>query len=134
MALLRAFFLRHPALAALLVVGALCMRVLVPSGYMIGQNSKVFTIQLCHDGLDGPAPKQMVIPMKSGSSDMGDRQGKGDCPFSALSMASVSGADAALLVAALAFVLALGFVALEPAPPGRIFHLRPPLRGPPLHS
>ena len=46
--------------------------------------------------------------------------------------ASLAGADAVLLAAALVFILTLG---VAPAPPLRLArnpHLRPPLRGPPL--
>lgn len=131
MNVMRAFFLRHRAAAFLLVMAALCMKVLVPAGFMIGQNSKVLTIQLCHDGLGEVVTKQLVIPMKGDSSDSSGKQGKGECPFSSLSMASLSGADGTLLALALAFILALGFVPVRPATPKRVFHLRPPLRGPP---
>ena len=129
---LRAFFSRHRALALLLVMATLCMKALVPAGYMVGDHSKVLTIQLCHEGFGGAIAKQIVIPVKSESTDSpGGKQDKGECPFSALTMASMAGADPALLALALAFILALGFAPVRTALPGRILHLRPPLRGPP---
>lgn len=128
---LRAFFMRHRALAVLLVMAALCLKIVVPTGFMIGQNSKVLTIQLCHDGLGEVITKQLVIPMKDGGSDSSGKQGKGECPFASLSMASMTGADPALLALALAFILALGFAPARITLPKRVFHLRPPLRGPP---
>ena len=131
MNLVRAFFLRHRALAIVLVLATLCMKAIVPTGFMIGQNSKVLTVQICDDAFGNHAVKQIAIPMKDGSSDSSGKQGKGECPFSSLSMASMSGADPALLALALAFILALGFVPTRTAYPERVFHLRPPLRGPP---
>ncbi|MGE4305762.1 MAG: hypothetical protein AB7E24_17250 [Novosphingobium sp.] len=131
MQLLRAFFMRHRALAVLVVMAAICMKVVVPTGFMIGQNSKVLTIQLCHDGLGDTLTKQIVIPMKGDTNESSGKQGKSECPFSALSMASMSGTDPALLAIAFAFILALGFAPARITLPERVFHLRPPLRGPP---
>jgi hypothetical protein len=128
---LRAFFVRHRVMAFVVVMAALCMKVLVPSGYMIGQDSKVLTVQICYDGSGHSLTKQLVIPMKGEPSDSSGKQGKGDCPFSSLSMALVSGADQALLGLALAFILALGFAPTRGVLPRPFFYLRPPLRGPP---
>ncbi|MBA4756108.1 MAG: hypothetical protein EPO45_18135 [Sphingobium sp.] len=131
MSVMRALLMRHRALALLVVMAALCMKIIVPTGFMIGQNSKVLTIQLCHDGLGGVITKQLVIPMKDGGDESGQKQGKGECPFAALSMASLAGADLSLLALALAFILALGFAPTRINFPKRVSHLRPPLRGPP---
>jgi hypothetical protein len=131
MQVLRAFFMRHRALAILVVMAALCMKVVVPTGFMIGQNSKVLTVQLCTDGLGHAVTAKIAIPMKGEPSDSTGKQGKGDCPFSSLSMASMAGADAALLALALAFILALGFTPALTSLLKRVSYLRPPLRGPP---
>lgn len=128
---LRSFIARHRALAILVVAAALCMKLLVPSGFMIGQDSKVFTIQLCHDGLGNVITKQIVVPMKGEPADSHSKQGKGDCPFTSLSMASLTGADTGLLALALAFILALGFAPVRTHSAKPVSHLRPPLRGPP---
>lgn len=131
MYLMRALLQRHRALALLVVLAALCMKIVVPTGYMIGQNSKVLTIQLCHDGLGEVITKQLVIPMKGEPGDSSGKQGKAECPFASLSMASMTGADPALLALALAFILALGFAPTRTSHPERVSYLRPPLRGPP---
>lgn len=128
---LRAFLLRHRSLAFLLVMAALCVKALVPGGYMIGQDSRVLTVQVCHDGIGKTITRQLVIPMKGDPVDSAGKQGKGDCAFSSLSMASLDGADPALLAIALAFLIALGFAPVQSLRARRIFHLRPPLRGPP---
>ena len=129
----RAFFRVHRALTILLVIATLCMKVAVPAGFMIGQDSKVLTVQICNDGLGHSLTKQIAIPMNGEPSDSSGKHAKADgaCPFSALSMASLSGADQALLAVALAFILALAFAPTRAAHPKRVFHVRPPLRGPP---
>lgn len=119
-------------MAFMLVLAALCMKALVPSGYMIGQNSMILTVQICHDGLGDTISKKIVIPMNGEPSDSTGKQAKGDCAFSSLSMASMAGANPALLAIALAFIIALGFVPTRLPRPRRILHLRPPLRGPPV--
>ena len=128
---LRAILLRHRALALLVVMAALCMKLVVPTGFMIGQNSKVLTVQICDEFAGNNAVKQIVVPMKDGGSESGQKQGKGECPFASLSMASITGADPALLALALAFILALGFAPAPVPLPKRVSYLRPPLRGPP---
>ncbi len=128
---LRTFLRRHRALSLLVVMAALCMKIVVPTGFMIGQNAKVLTVQICDDAFGNHSVKQLVIPMKDGGSESGSKQGKGDCPFASLSMASITGADPSLLALALAFILALGFAPARIPLPELTSHLRPPLRGPP---
>ena len=131
MYLMRALLLRHRALALLVVMAALCMKIVVPTGFMIGQNSKVLTVQICNEAIGNHAWNQIVIPMKESGGDSDHKQGKVDCPFASLSMASMTGADPALLALALAFILALGFAPARTSLPKRVSCLRPPLRGPP---
>ncbi len=131
MSALRFFLMHHRALAVLVVVAVLCMKLVMPAGFMIGQNSKVLTVQICNDPLGNHSVQQLVIPMSGNSSESESKQGKGECPFASLSMASLTGADPALLALALAFILVLGFAPSRTPHPKRVFHLRPPLRGPP---
>lgn len=129
----RSLLLRHCTMAMMLVVLALCMKALVPTGYMVGQGGRTLTIEFCSDGLTEVAAKQIVIPMKDDSDgSSGDHgQAKGDCAFSVLSMASLGGAQPDLLADALVFILTTGFA--PPVAPvlQSSFDLRPPLRGPP---
>lgn len=131
MSFLRALFLRNNTAAIVLVMAALCIKMLVPAGFMIDQNSKVITVQICDDASGHVLTKLLAIPMKGEPSNSTGKQGKMDCPFSTLSMASAAGADQALLAVALAFILALGFAQVRGALPKPVFYLRPPLRGPP---
>lgn len=129
---LRAFLHGHRMLAILLVAMALCVKALVPQGYMVGGASKTFTVQLCLDGITHKTVA-LTIPMDGKSHDDGQSQGKdgGHCAFSSLTMGALGGADTPLLALALAFILALGFAPTTPVLRGRPHFLRPPLRGPP---
>lgn len=128
---LRALLIRNRGLALLVVLAALCMKIVVPTGYMIGPDSKVLTVQLCTDGLGKAVTARIAIPAKGEPGDSTGKQGKAECPFASLSMASMAGAQSALLALALAFILALGFAPTRATHPRRASHLRPPLRGPP---
>ena len=131
MTALRALVLRQHLLAMVLVGAALCLRMVMPAGFMVAPEAKVLTIRICVDSLDHDAIAQVAVPMKSMAGKTGNVN-KGECAFSSLTMAATGGADALLLALALAFILALGF-APTPAPrPRRSSRLRPPLRGPPL--
>ncbi len=130
---IRAFLRDHRQLAALLVALALCLKALVPAGYMIGSQTKVLTISICADSIGRHLTRQIAVPQtgKAGGGESDDGKSSSQCPFTALAMASLSGAGVALLVLALAFILALGFAPVRPLHLERLLHLRPPLRGPP---
>jgi len=128
---IRTWLRRHRALAALILGVMLSVRLLMPSGFMLSSENKVLTVVICTGIAGEHQTAQLVIPMDK--SKAGHEAGKGDpCPYSALSMVSTAGADVALLAAALAFILALGFAAVVEPLRGRIAYLRPPLRGPPV--
>ena len=120
-------------MAMMLVMVALCMKALVPTGYMVAQGAKSLSIEFCSDGLTQTAAKQIVIPMKDDADrSSGDHDAaKGDCAFSALSMASLGGAQPDLLADALGFILETGFAPLAAPALLSSFDLLPPLRGPP---
>jgi hypothetical protein len=132
MQLLRAFFLHHRRMAALLIALALAMKALVPAGFMLGNDSRVITVQICADALGQQITQKIVLP----SSHSGDDKAKSDspCHFTALGHAMLGGADPVLLALALVFILALGFAPVLAPAPRRIAFLRPPLRGPPALS
>ena len=130
---LRAFFLRHRAIAFAVIALAMAMKVLIPAGTMIGGDARALTIQICDgygDALHDSA-RAVVIAIK-GHGDQGktapDHQA---CPFSALGHAGLTGTDPELLAVALAFILLLGLT--SPAFPvvRPLDRLRPPLRAPP---
>jgi hypothetical protein len=134
MGTLRALFREQRNLALGLVLLALCMKVLLPGGFMLGAQGKMLTIEICGDASGTHLTKQISVPMDGKSGESQDAHGKADsaCPYSALSMASLAGADALFLAAALAFILALGFLPMPARTVARAPYIRPPLRGPPV--
>lgn len=130
---IRTFFGNHRQLAAVLVALALAMKALLPTGYMIGSQPQGITIAVCTDAAGKHETKQIVIPQAGKPAGTTPDHGKGDgtCPYSALAMASISGADTALLAIALALILALGFAPAPELRLPRVSYFLPPLRGPP---
>ena len=133
---LRIYILERYRLALVLVLIALAMKALVPTGYMLGSNGKVLTIEICGDATGGAKAMQIVIPGGGKSSDnKGDHnKAAGTCPWLALSMGAIEGADFALLALALAFILLLGFAPVRAPVLAGQAHIRPPLRGPPVFA
>ncbi len=132
MGALRLFLRDRRRFAVLLLACALVMKALMPAGYMIaGDGAKVLTITICADSQGGSYTKQIVVP-HSGKQAAPADQAKDSCPYSALSMATLGGADPLLLALVLAFILALGFATAPPLRLGQALRLRPPLRGPPV--
>ena len=126
----------HRHLAAILVGLALCMKALVPAGFMVGSTAKLITIEICADASGGTLTRQMAIPLEDGAGGEQSDHGKSDatCAWTALAKAAHSGADAQLLVQALVFILALGFLRHAAEPVRLSCHIRPPSRGPPLSA
>lgn len=138
---LRAFISRHRRLAAMLVICALAIKAAVPAGYMLSQTGQVLTIAICADASGSTLTRQIVVPVsgahdpaKAPAHDPAHDKASATCPYAALGFAALAGADTLLLALALAFILALGFARVPPAPARRTPFLRPPLRGPPAHA
>ena len=133
MRFLRTFLRDHYRLALALVALALCLKAMVPSGFMVGGAGKALTITICgqSQGLDSAVHIQIPAPGQS-HDDHGDQGHASDvCPYSALAMAALSDATVPLLALALAFILALGLLPVASPPPAARAFLRPPLRAPP---
>lgn len=125
----------------LLCAGALLLKLLVPTGYMIENRHGVINVVIC----SGTAPRTvtMAMPMDGDMAamhdampDHGQSQDHGKvempCAYSSLSAQMLGAVDPVMLVAALAVVAAMAlFSTPRPALPTAP-HLRPPLRGPPL--
>lgn len=133
MRLFRSFLCDHRGLAALLLAAALCIKAVMPAGFMLGHSATVLTVQLCSDGSGSQLGREIIIPMKVAPAAPSGEHGKSDqtCPYATLTMASMAGADVPLLAIALAFAMVLAFRRVTPAPVARGYRLRPPLRGPP---
>lgn len=130
----RAFLRDHRWLALWLIAAALAVKALVPAGYMLADTGgKTLTMAIC-DG-SGPATMTIAIPMDPDHAKPGDN-GKqdGGCAWSGLGHAMLGGADPVLLLAAIAFLLALGFApAASPVLRRRAF-AQPPSQGPPTRA
>jgi len=120
---LRALLLRHRRLAALLLAAALCLRTLVPAGYMPAAATQSVVVSICH----GAGAAEVTIPVKK-SLSAAER-----CAFADLQLPMLGAADPVLLALALAFILALWLAAPAPLLLRGRPHWRPPLRGPPSH-
>jgi hypothetical protein len=120
---------RHFAMAIVLL--ALLMRLLLPTGFMPEVSAGKITIALCTG--HGPAAIEMAMPSSGGHHDQG-QTAKHDmpCPFSSGSTHGLAGADPILPAIAIAFVMALSLRPVAIVRIGDAPYLRPPLRGPPL--
>lgn len=109
------------------------LKLLVPTGYMIDSSHGRITVTICSG--TGPATMTMEMPgMDHSMPDHGKKDsGKAEmpCAFAGLSAAMTGAIDPVQLAALIAFVMALGLVAVILPAPARPAHLRPPLRGPP---
>jgi hypothetical protein len=134
MNLMRALILGHRQLAMLLLALALCVKALVPAGFMVERKAMVLTVSICADGLGARTTQQMVIPMKPDPASHGGEQSKrdGSCGFTSLGFGALAVADSALLAAAMLFILALGFTAVVQRRFVAPVRLLPPAQGPPL--
>ena len=130
---LRAFILKQRPWAMVLAVFALLVRGLVPAGYMLAPSALTLSVQICSDLQEDHPTIQIVVPRSGDGQDRSGDHGQKNppCAFSALSMASVAGADGLLLAVALAFILITSALLVALPVHRRFAHLRPPLRGPP---
>ncbi len=135
MSMLRALLLRHRALALLVLAATLCLKAIVPAGYMVDTGARAITVRLCNDASGPAAPQAITIPMKPDAAPHpGDPDGSKatpGCAYGALNLALLGGADPVLLALALAFIVLLGFVPSPRPGASRPAYLRPPLRAPP---
>lgn len=131
---LRIMAYRYRLLAAVLLVLALAIKAVVPMGYMPVRHGTVLTIEICADATSGGSlTRQIVVPSDpaSGQGKTAPDKASSTCPYAALGLAMLAGANAVLLALALAYILSLGLAPTSSIPLRRIAFLRPPLRGPP---
>ncbi|MDE1916780.1 MAG: hypothetical protein KGJ57_15100 [Sphingomonadales bacterium] len=131
MRVFRAFALNHRCLAVLLVALALCMKALVPAGYMLASDRQVVTIRICADTVGQMITKQIVLPQNPQTPGTHKGKGESPCHFTALGHGLLGAVEPILLALALITLMALGFAPMRPATAQSAARLRPPLRGPP---
>ncbi len=145
---LRRLLQDHRALALWLALAALSVKLLVPAGFMVGTRGGHAVLEICSGiGPLAPAAAPMGVAM-TGAMDVamtgamaGAHHGEADhaksespCPYAALAHGATTPVDPVLFAAALAFILALGFLAVVARLPRPGSYLRPFLRGPPVVS
>ncbi len=122
-------------LAALICAAALLIRVIVPTGYMIGTDHGRFSVTIC----SGITDKTMAMAMPGMSSAMPDHDKNGHgkaetpCAFAGLAAPALGGTDPILIVALVAFVMAAGLLPTALPTVFQRAYDRPPLRGPPAY-
>lgn len=132
---LRALIRDHRHLAMLLIALALCIRAMIPAGYMIATApDTVLTVAVCADASGEARTMKIAVPGKAGHAGEAGQDAKkhSACAFASHAKAAAGGADPVLLALAFAFILAIGLARVTRPPFRRILGLRPPLRGPPL--
>ncbi|NBC35338.1 hypothetical protein GTZ99_02065 [Novosphingobium sp. FSY-8] len=133
---IRAFLQRRHGLTAAVLVVSLAMKALVPGGFMLEGGQQTVTIRICSDANLPARQITLALPMRGDGPFPASHDGKGNatapCHFGVLGQPTLDHGDPVLLAMALLLALALVFAPLLPAFVRRLFHLRPPLRGPPL--
>lgn len=130
---------RH--LAALLCMGALLLKLAVPTGYMIDASHGRVEITICPGTASRAGAAEMAphgdMPDHGGPTHPGKAKDHGKaempCPFSGLSAPALGAIHPLLLVGLIAFVMARGLVATRLLPTARRANLRPPPRAPPAY-
>lgn len=127
----RRLILSHRRLAAAVMLAALCMRLLVLTGFMPTMADGTITVSIC----SGSGARTMAIALPGladhdpGTTDHPASQMP--CAFAGLGLASLAAVDPVVLAVAIAFVMARAPAGLVRVPSPRPEYLRPPLRGPP---
>ena len=139
MRVIRILLRDHRGCSALLLALALCLKLLVPAGYMPVPGGAFASVEICGEGVAGHGGRAIAIPLRDAlSGALGDHgqphQTDQTCPSAALGHVALGGADAPLLAIALALAMLLALLPPGPVLLRRASHLRPPLRGPPARA
>ncbi|WP_174286421.1 hypothetical protein [Sphingomonas bacterium] len=128
---LRSIIKGHMPAACLLLTLTLCMKLVVPVGFMPLLSNDRVVLTIC-DGMV-PATEHAAMHDMHGHHHGHDGPTKPDapCPFAGLSAPVLGGTDPVQLAVALAAILIAGLFAATSARLQTAGHLRPPLRGPP---
>jgi len=135
---LRQHIHRHRRRVIAMMIAALAIVMLVPTGYMPGIADGAFVMRPC--AAQHVQTGMAEAPLMSGDHAHSDHNGnKGSdqmkqempCVFSGWSVPGLATIDPVLLAIAIAFVLAAAFRAAPTPLLSRGIHLRPPSQGPP---
>ncbi|MGP7796075.1 DUF2946 family protein [Sphingomonas sp. CLY1604] len=130
---LRHLLLDRRRLVFLLALTALAVKLLVPSGFMVGVVDGRAMLQVCSGVM--PVEPEPMAHMHHRTATHDDRQhpaAEMPCPYAALAQAADTPIDPLVLAVALAFALALGLRIVAGPRVTAAPHLRPPSRAPPI--
>lgn len=127
---LRQFFRDRPAFAAVLLAAALCLKIVLPAGYMPSSSGGEQIVALCSSSASAGATVKIHIPGRSGDDDAFG-SARHSCAFAPLAALALDPVPPAIILAALLFVFiaAILRMPLELAAVGA--QIRPPSQGPP---
>lgn len=109
---------------------ALCMKALLPSGYMPSTGAHVITVSICADASGSASLRQITIPGKADPADAQHAK-QSSCTFAGHATSALGGADPVILALGLAFILAVAFTPVTRARVRPFGRMLPPLRAPP---
>lgn len=127
---IRHFIRRWPGIAALLLAVALCLKIVVPVGYMPAPVGSELVVALCSGTAPAGTTVKIHIPGK-GSQDDAPKSADHPCAFAPLGAAVLGSAPPLLALAALLFVFVAAILRrpLDLRPIDA--QIRPPSQGPP---
>ena len=131
MRLVRSYLRNNPRLAVLLLLATLCMKALMPAGFMVEARPSAIGVVICGSAEGTQLGRVAEAAIRDKLPATGRARTDQTCPYATLAMASLGGADAPLLALALVFAMALAFLPTAAVVPAQAGWLRPPLRGPP---
>lgn len=117
-----------------MVAAATLLRVMVPAGFMPAVGDAGLTLVVCPGTVEAAPMRHdaaMMAGMAHGDRPDGAPAAPRGCAFADLAVPLIGGADAVLLAAAVAFVLALGLARRSVVPVRAAPRLRPPSQAPP---
>lgn len=126
---LRLSLIRHPGVAAAVLVAALTLRVMVPAGFMPILDHGRVLIAIC----SGAGPTTMAMPMAGMTHHENEGGTKSTCAFADLALPAIGGADPVQLAELLRYILALGLLLAAAIPLRTLPRLSPPATGPPAY-
>lgn len=132
---LRSALLKHHVLAVTIGLAGMILRLAVPAGFMPVLHHGQLSLAICSSYGDSAARSAFQAPSPmSGMGHPGEGEPKagGSCAFSDLALPLIGGVDPIQLVAAARFIIAAPIFSRALLPPGAVWRLRPPPRGPPL--
>jgi hypothetical protein len=113
----------------MLLAAALCLKVLLPAGYMPAPAASEHIAALCSSGTSGTETVTVRIPYKSGQDGSGSAENT--CAFAPLAAVALDPELPAVVLAAILFVFIAAILRQPLALPATSAGVRPPGRGPP---